>query len=134
MNKLDRKGVGNNPPSPKQTKPVVAEDYNKIVDKISEVIDDLVEFSGVTTTTYTLLLSDLNKYIKVSNANPITVTVPALFEVGSVIALEQTGAGVITVAGDTDVTINGNLSSGGQYTVLTLVKTSSTTWTCIGGV
>lgn len=134
MNKLDKKGIGNSPPLPKQTKPVVAEDYNKLVDKISEVIDDLVEFNDVTTTTYTLVLSDLNKYIKVSNANPITVTVPALFEVGSVIALEQTDAGVITVAGDTDVTVNGNLSSGGQYTVLTLVKTSSTTWTCIGGV
>jgi len=134
MNKLDKIGVGNKPSSPKQTKPVVAEDYNKVVDKISEVIDDFVEFNNVTTTTYTLVLSDLNKYIKVSNADPITVTVPALFEVGSVIALEQTGVGVITVAGDTDVTVNGNLSSGGQYTILTLVKTSPTSWTCIGGV
>lgn len=138
MEKLNKMGVGNVPASPKQTKPVVAEDYNKVVDKVNEIVDDLTEFKDVTSTAYTLILTDQNKYIKADNADAITITVPTYGDVaipiGVGVTIEQTGAGTVTVAGDTGVEINGNLSTGGQYTIVVLVKTSTNTWTCIGGV
>ena len=42
MIKLDKMGVGNVPPLPKNTKTVVAEDYNKLVDKINSMIDNQI--------------------------------------------------------------------------------------------
>lgn len=38
MDKLDKIGKGNSPPLPQNTKLVVADDYNKIVDKVNEII------------------------------------------------------------------------------------------------
>jgi len=138
MNKLNKMGVGNTPPLPKQTKPVLAEDYNKVVDGINLLVDNLVEFSSVTTTAYIPSLTDLNKYIIVRNTDAVTITIPTNssvpFSIGSVITFEQSGAGTITIGGDTGVTINGNRSSGGQYMILVLVKTAENIWTCIGGI
>jgi len=138
MNKLDKIGTGNVPPSPKQTKPIVAEDLNKVIDKANELIDDLVEFNSQTGTAYTLTLSDANKYIKLDNANAITLTIPldstVAFPIGTVVTAEQTGAGTITVSLQTgDVTINGNVLSASQFSILVLIKTATNTWTCIGG-
>jgi len=137
MNKLDKIGVGNAPPSPKQTKPVLAEELNKVINKTNELVDDLVEFNPQTGTAYTLVLSDTNKYIQLENADAITVTVPpnssAEFPIGTVVTLEQTGAGAITVSAGSGVTVNGNVLSVGQYCILVLVKSAINTWTCIGG-
>jgi len=137
MNKLDKIGTGNVPPSPKQTKPIVAEDLNKVIDKANELIDDLVEFNSQTGTAYTLTLSDANKYIKLDNANAITLTIPldstVAFPIGTVVTVEQTGAGAVTATAEVGVTINGNVLSASQFSILVLIKTATNAWTCVGG-
>lgn len=137
MEKLDKLGTGNVPIPPKYTKPVVAGELNKVIGKVNELVDDLTEFKDISSTTYTLILTDQNKYIKADNADAVTITVPAYVDVaipvGAGITIEQAGAGTVTVTGDTGVTINGNLSTGGQYMIVVLVKTAINTWTCIGG-
>ena len=137
MEKLNKLGKGNAPLTPQNTKPVLVDDYNILVDKVNEVIDDNVEFNLQTVTSYTLKLTDVNKYVQLSNANAITLTVPPYVDVaiptGSMITLEQTGAGAFTVTAGTGVTLHGNVLSAGQYTIIVLTKTSINTWTCIGG-
>ena len=100
----------------------------------------VVGINDQTGTTYTLVLADAGKYVRCTNENPIAVTVPTNasvnYDIGTVITIEQGGAGVVTVAGDTDVTVNGydsGLSTAGQYAVIQLLKTGSDEWTCIGG-
>lgn len=100
----------------------------------------VVGINDQTGTTYTLVLADAGKYVRCTNDDSIAVTVPTnaavAYDTGTVITIEQGGAGVITVAGDTDVTVNGydsGLSTAGQYAVIQLLKTGSDAWTCIGG-
>lgn len=137
MDKLQKFGSGNAPPAPKISKQATTDDLNKVVTKVNDIIDNLVEFVDITTTTYTIKLTDSNRYLKISNADAITVTLPTYeavpILVGTIITIEQTGAGAITVQGDTGVTVNGLVLSGGQYNILVLIKTSFNTWTCIGG-
>lgn len=137
MEKLNRIGAGNAPTLPQNAKIVIADDYNKVINKVNELIDDLVEFNPQLGIAYTLTLSDINKYVQLNNANVITLTVPPFINVaipvGSTITLEQTGAGVITVTAGIGVTLHGNVLSNGQYTIIILIKTSINTWTCIGG-
>lgn len=137
MDKLQKFGSGNAPPTPKISKQATTDDLNKVVTKVNDIIDNLVEFVDITTTTYTIKLTDSNRYLKISNADAITVTLPTYeavpILVGTTITIEQTGAGAITVQGDTGVTVNGLVLSGGQYNILVLIKTSFNTWTCIGG-
>lgn len=92
-------------------------------------------------TTYTLVLDDAGKYIRCENADDVTVTVPknssVAFETGTVITIEQKGAGTVTVAPvDGDVTLNAydGLSTYGQYAGIQLIKVDTNVWTCIAGV
>ena len=116
---------------------IIADNYNVLVDKINDVIDGFVEFNPQIGTAYTLQLSDVNKYIQLNNGNAITLTVPPFVDVaipvGAMITLEQTGAGAFTVTAGTGVTLHGNVLSAGQYNIIVLTKTSINTWTCVGG-
>ncbi len=92
-------------------------------------------------TTYTLVLADAGKYIRCENAADVTVTVPknssVAFETGTVITIEQKGAGTVTVAPvDGDVTINAfdGLSTYGQYAGIQLIKVDTDVWTLIAGI
>ncbi len=90
-------------------------------------------------TTYTLILSDSNKYLRMNNAAAIALTVPTnasvAFPTGTVITVIQIGAGVVTVGGS-GVTLNtfGGLKTAGQYAALQIVKVATDTWDVIGGV
>lgn len=99
-----------------------------------------------TGTTYTLVLADGdgNTLVRLANAGAITVTVPTNasvpFPVGTVIPLQQYGAGQITVEGDTGVTINGDtpgevtLADGQYTTTAALTKHATDTWTLTGAI
>ena len=133
MDKLDKIGVGNVPPLPKNTKTVVAEDYNKLVDKINSMIDNLTEFIESDVTVYTIGLTDAGKYITSTSDSAVKVTIGVNdILVGTTITLEQNGEGTVTVEVD-GVTVNGGLSTPSQYTILALTKKSATEWICIGG-
>ena len=96
-------------------------------------------FNAQTGTTYTLVLSDNSKVVTLSNASAITMTVPpnssVAFPTGAEITIIQKGAGQVTVAAGSGVTINSadsNLKLTGQYSGATLIKESTNTWYLIG--
>ena len=103
-----------------------------------------VEINAQTGTAYEFVLTDAGKLVTGDNANPIVFTVPTnatvAFPVGTVIALQQLGAGAISVEGDTGVTINGtdpgseSLTDAQYLTTAALTKHATDTWTLTGAV
>lgn len=92
-----------------------------------------------TGTTYTLVLTDNGRLVTLSNAASITVTVPlnssVAFPTGAIVNLQQIGAGQVTVAGASGVTLNGTgTRTRAQWSAASLVKTATDTWTLIGDI
>lgn len=93
---------------------------------------------------YTFVLSDgsfagNNPLVTANNAAAQTYTVPpnssVAFPVGTQIELLQIGAGTVSIAPGVGVTINsknGNLSIGGQYVGVALIKIATDTWILLG--
>ncbi len=89
---------------------------------------------------YTLVLTDANKFVDVSNASANNLTVPTnasvAFAVGTTITLTQTGAGLMTVVASGGVTVttsSGVLTSPGQNSPMVLRKTGTDTWYLYNG-
>lgn len=100
--------------------------------------DSIVHDEDEVGTEYTLAITD--SYVTITNANPITLTVPNStlvdFTIGTVITIEQGGAGQIWIVGAGGVTINAydsGVYTPGQYAVVQLIKKASNTWTLVGG-
>ena len=103
-----------------------------------------VLINAQTGTTYTLVLADAGKLVALDNGAAITLTVPtnatAAFPVGTVIALQQLGAGAVDVEGASGVTINGvdpgseSLTDAQYLTTAALTKHSADEWTLTGAV
>ncbi len=90
-----------------------------------------------TGTTYTLVLTDNGRLVTLSNAAAITLTVPlnssVAFATGAVVNIQQIGAGQVTVAGASGVTVTGTGTKlRTQYSAAALVKTGTDSWTLIG--
>jgi len=92
-----------------------------------------------TGTTYTAVLTDDHKIITCSNASAIAFTLPTnasvAFPVGAKLSIAMIGAGVVTITGDTGVTINGVSAGSGalaQYGACDLVKLATDTWLAVG--
>lgn len=104
--------------------------------------DKTLAINAQTGTTYTLVLGDAGKLVTLANGSAITLTVPAnssaAFPVGTVIALAQLDAGLVTVAGDAGVTINGTTPGDedltGQWITATLTKLATNNWLLSGGL
>lgn len=94
-----------------------------------------------TGTTYTLVLTDAGKMVTLTNASAITLTVPpnadVAFPVNTRIDLLQYGAGQVTVAAGSGVTIyssGAKLKITGQYSGATLWKKATNTWVLVGDI
>ena len=92
-------------------------------------------------TTYTLVLTDAGKMVTLSNASTITLTVPpnadVAFPVNTRIDLLQYGAGQVTVAAGSGVTIYSKASAlklSAQYAGATLWKKATNTWVLVGDI
>jgi hypothetical protein len=98
-------------------------------------------------TSYTAVLGDAPAaqnymgYIQFTNAAAIAFTIPpnasVAFPIGTTIAIEQDGAGVVTLTPGAGVTLNsrGNLlDTAGQYAVAQVKKVATNVWTVIGDV
>jgi hypothetical protein len=92
-----------------------------------------------TGTAYTLLSSDVNKMVTLSNANTITLTVPnGVFTVGQQINVQRIGAGAVQIRSDgtTVLTSTGATSTApnlrAQFSACTIICTSSNNFTVIG--
>ena len=101
-----------------------------------------LNFNAQTGTTYTLVSADAeNKLVTLSNANPITLTVPpSVFTAGQQINIAQLGAGQVTLAQGSGVTIvsTGATASApklrAQYSAGTIVCTASNTFVIVGDI
>jgi len=90
------------------------------------------------TANYTLALSDKNKVVEMSNASATTLTIAAdnsvNFPTGSQITILQTGAGQVTIAGASGVTVNATpgLKVRAQYSAVVALKRAANTWVVTG--
>ena len=94
-----------------------------------------------TGTTYTLVLTDAQKLVTLSNAASITATIPpnssVAFTIGDQVNLMQLGAGQVTVAAGAGVTVSSQgtkLKLNGQYATATAVKVATDSWVLIGNL
>ena len=91
-----------------------------------------------TGTTYTLALTDVGRYVTLSNAASITLTVPAnIFSAGDTVNVVQLGAGQVTIAAGASMTVNAESSKlklRAQYAVATILFLSATTAVALGNL
>lgn len=94
-----------------------------------------------TGTTYTFVAGDASKLVTASNGSAQTYTVPpnsgVAFDVGTAITVIGIGAGKVTLAQGSGVTINSLDSEkaiNGQHASVTLIKTATDTWQLIGNL
>ena len=94
-----------------------------------------------TGTTYTFADGDQSKLVTASNGSAQTYTVPpnsgVAFDVGTAITIIGIGAGKVTLAQGSGVTINSKDSEkaiDGQHASVTIIKTATDTWQLIGAL
>ena len=87
-----------------------------------------------TSTSKVLVSTDMQSYLRMNNASPINVTLNAGVGIkGNEIAIEQVGAGQVTINGTATVNSRNGLKTAGQYAVIFLkCIDDSDTWT-MGG-
>lgn len=92
-----------------------------------------------TGTTYTFVLGDSGKIVSLTNASPVTATVPpnssVAFPLGTVIDVIAGGAGAVSLAEGSGVTINSkadSLTLSAQYSEARLVKFGTNSWWLYG--
>jgi len=103
---------------------------------------NLIGITTVADLTYTLLLTDGNNLVSMTNGSANTLTIPTnasvAFPIGTQILVEQNGAGTTTItsAGSPAVpTINSAgafFDTASQYTTISLIKKASDTWLIVG--
>ena len=98
-------------------------------------------FNAQTGTTYTLVAGDVNKLVTASNASAITVTVPpSVYSANDVINVQQIGAGQVTFAAGSGVTITSTGASSAapklraQYSSASVICSASNTFTIVGDI
>lgn len=114
---------------------------SSIQDQLDDKADAEITENAQTGTAYTLVLADAGKRITCTNAAAITVTVPpnssVAFPVGTQIIIEQWGAGTVSIAEGSGVTVN-SLDSAtdlqGQYATAVLIKDASDVWILSGAI
>ncbi len=105
----------------------------------TEQDDTTLSFNAQTGTTYTLVAADLGKLVTLSNASGITLTVPpSVFAAGNQIHIQQIGAGQVTFAQGSGVTITSTGATASapklraQYSAATIICTNTNTFTILG--
>lgn len=90
---------------------------------------------------FTLALANAGRFIQVTASSAVTVTIPTnasvAFPVGTEIEIAQMGAGAVTFAGASGVTINSLDSAvvtSGQYAVACLKKIDTNVWLLAGAL
>lgn len=89
-------------------------------------------------TSYTFDIDDAGVLMQFTSGSAVTATVPpnssVAYPTGTVIAVEQNGAGQVTLAAGAGVTLNGanGLATAAQYSVVCALKVATNTWTVFG--
>lgn len=109
---------------------------------VAEKSDKLRAVFNRAETTYTFQLEDNGAYCRFTNGSAVTATIPpnssVAFEAGTQIDLLQGGAGKLTIAAGSGVTINSVLSNkslSAQWAGATLIQTDTIdTWDLVGSL
>lgn len=94
--------------------------------------------ANVQTAAYTFALSDKDKMVEVTLGTALTITIPpnstAAFAVGSQVHILRAGAGAVTIAAGTGVTVNSSdgLKLRAQWSSATAIKRATNTWVVLG--
>ena len=93
------------------------------------------------TTAYTLVVTDLNKWVTMNSATSQTITVPpSVFSAGNVIYVQRIGAGAVPIAQGAGVTITSNAGTSSaptlraQFSSATILCTGTDTFTVVGDI
>ncbi len=93
------------------------------------------------TANYTLVAGDVNKFITVSDAGTLTITVPSgIFTAGQQVNIQRIGAGAVQIRNNgTSVLTSTGVTSGApdlraQFSACTIICTSSNNFTVIGDI
>lgn len=101
-------------------------------------VSDAQSINAQTGTSYTLALADAGKLVTLSNAGAITLTIPpnssVAFAVGRAVDIAQMGAGGVTVAPGSGVTLRATpgLKCRAQYSGATAIKIATDEWLIVG--
>ena len=117
-------------------------DNTAILAAIALKSNTLRTINDQTGATYTFALADSGAYCRLTNGSAITATVPphtsVAFSAGTQIDLLQGGAGKLTIAAGSGVTINslnGSKALSGRYAGGTLIQTAVIdTWDLVGSL
>lgn len=107
------------------------------VDVTGGVVSE-IQINAQTGTTYTTVLADQCKLVTLDNSSAITLTVPpnssVAYPTGSKIDLLAKGAGQVTVAAGSGVTVNTSqtLKLRAQWSAASLIKLATDTWVLVG--
>lgn len=89
-----------------------------------------------TGTSYTLVLADAGKVVEMNNAGSMTLTVPpnssVAFPAGTIIGVYRMGAGSLTIAQGSGVTIRNAGSLRAQFSEASLRKRATDEWVLAG--
>jgi hypothetical protein len=98
-------------------------------------VANAIQTTNTQTGDYTLVLGDMGGRVEMNKATPLTLTVPpnssVAFPIGSVLYPVRTGAGTLTIAQGSGVTVTGSagsLTDPGLNVEMKLVKTGTDTW------
>lgn len=103
-----------------------------------EFADTSILSINTQTAPYTLVLTDASKLVRMNVVSATNLTIPpnssVAFVVGTVLYVEQMGAGTITILAGSGVTINTTaVKTPYQYGTLTLIQVSANVWNVLGG-
>ena len=100
-----------------------------------------IAFNAQTGTTYTLVSTDANLLVTLNNAAAVTLTIPpSVFTTGQQINIQQIGAGQVTLAAGSGVTITSTGATAAapklraQYSAATIICTATNTFTVLGDI
>lgn len=92
-------------------------------------------YNNQTGTSYTFVLADTGKTVTSNNASAVTFTIPPQSSVAwtadTTLTVRNYGAGVVTIAGGSGVTVTNATSTIAQYGSAKIVRTGSNAWTVL---
>ena len=101
--------------------------------------NNLVGFTSATLTSYTLAITDKDKVVQTSSGSGVTVTIPpSVFSANDQVSIVQNGAGQVTFAQGSGVTITSTGATASapklraQYSAASVICTASNTFLVVG--
>ncbi len=116
----------------------VNELFHDVIDSLQSVFSETLSNKP---SSYTLALADAGTILDLNNSSALTLTIPlnsaVAFEIGTKIEILQGNTGVVTIVGDSGVTLysqGSKFKTNGIYAVAFLVKRNANEWIAYGNL